>query len=243
MFSVALVGKAVASPWIDGHAIPQDLIEGVISTFIGLLILFSIKPRLRIEFLPVLGMAKVKISGVTGDKQPETPADDQQAETADDEQRSETFKFKVTNRRLRKVVEVKIRLWRVRKVGSRQAIDLVVDELFELRGNWSPLKPTWRSLLRRENVKNWRTGRNRDKDNRAHYTFYPKRGKLEEERKQLRQGDFILFQVIAKDSFTGFTRLKTERFYESDLNDVAQKAAASRQKSPTASDHRLTIEP
>jgi hypothetical protein len=37
MLSATIADKTAASSWIDGHAIPQDLIEGVITTFIGLL--------------------------------------------------------------------------------------------------------------------------------------------------------------------------------------------------------------
>ena len=247
MFFSALTVEAAESPWVDVHAIPQDLIEGVVSTFIGLMILFSIKPRLKIELLPVQRKDQSETSD-TGNGEP--------SEKSASDPRSETFRFKVTNQRLRKVTEVKVRLWRVTRAGSRQAIDLVVDELFELRGRLSPLRPTLRSLLcayfgqlswnnaSRANAKtrisSCRIARNRNKRVRARYTFYPKRETLESEIPKLTEGDFILFQAIARDALTGFTRLKATRYYRPDLEDVAGQAAASRQQSPAASGHSPT---
>ena len=231
MFSLTNAGKAAPPPWIEVHSIPQDLIEGVIATFIGLVILFSIKPRLRIK----LAEAEERAKGTTAaDKQP-----------------SENFRFRVTNRRLRKVVEVKVQLLRIQG-GWRHKIDLVYNELFELRGKWSPLKPAWRKLMlahltqlslngsnrekARSDIKTFQAAREKDKGYRDHYSFYPVRSQLEEEMKKLGEEDFILFQVIAKDVFTGFSRLKTKRCYKWELEEIAMKADARREQSSTASD-------
>jgi hypothetical protein len=231
MFS-PIANKAISSPWIDVHTIPQDLIEGVVATFIGLVILFSIKPRLKIELLPVGRKAKGNESD-TGNDQP-----------------SETFSFRVTNRRWRKVTEVRVRLLRIPRGGARQKIDLTYDELFELRGRWSPLKPSRGELLsaylerltldesRRQaaqaKIKDRRNRRTADKRIRGHFTFYPKRGELEKESRHLQEHDFVLFQVIARDAFTGSSRLKTVRFYKADLEKVAGQAPSGKQ-SPAAS--------
>jgi hypothetical protein len=245
MLSVAIVSEVAPPPpsWIEVHTIPQDLILGVIATFVGLVILFSIKPRLKIDPLPVEGEAEDKTSA-----------------TGDDD-RSETFSFRVKNRRLRKVIEVKVRLLRIRKEGSRKKIDLVDDELFELRGKLSPLKPGWWTLgraefrllgaklrrsekSRRESAEDERNGirerRKYDRKTRAHYTFFPKRGKIEPEIENLGDEDYILVQVIAKDAFTGFTRLKRRRFYKNELRNGtghAEHAPAGREQSPAARGH------
>jgi hypothetical protein len=39
----------VASGFFEADTIPQDMVTGVVVTFIGLVILFSIKPRLKIK--------------------------------------------------------------------------------------------------------------------------------------------------------------------------------------------------
>lgn len=129
-------------------------------------------------------------------------------------------------------------------------MELTYDELFELRGRRSPLKPSRGSLLsayleqlsldesRRQEaqgkVRDRQNRRAADKRYRAHFTFYPKRGQLENEIANLGEHDFILFQVIGRDAFTGSTRLKTVRFYKSDLDKVANQASNG-QQSPAAS--------
>jgi hypothetical protein len=204
MLSAAIVGGAAASSWIDANTIPQDLIEGIVTTFIGLLILFAIKPLLKIEPF----------------------------------QLKEGLGFRVSNCGLRRVVEVRVRLLRIGQGKPRETINLVYDELFEIRGNLSPLKPAWRSLLRaytkrlspdrsrREQakleIKSCKKDRGDDKDDRGHYTFLPEPGQLKEKIENLGDKDYILFQVTAKDSFTGSSRLKTKRFYRPDL-DIGAK--------------------
>jgi hypothetical protein len=52
-------------------------------------------------------------------------------------------------------------------------------------------------------------------------------GKLKEaDVHNLRESDYILFQVIAKDGFTGLTSLKAKRFYKRELkNNIAEATA------------------
>jgi hypothetical protein len=98
----------VASRFFDPGIIPQDLVAGVIATFIGLVILYSFKPHLVIE--PV---------------KPEMPSEKGQ------------LTFLVTNRGLIKVNEVRASLYEVREPGdiqTRYPIELVISELSELPG-------------------------------------------------------------------------------------------------------------
>jgi hypothetical protein len=98
----------VASRFFDPGIIPQDLVAGVIATFIGLVILYSFKPHLVIE--PV---------------KPAVPSEKGQ------------LTFLVTNRGLIKVNEVRASLYEVREprdIQSRYPIELVISELFELPG-------------------------------------------------------------------------------------------------------------
>jgi hypothetical protein len=62
-----------------------------------------------------------------------------------------------------------------------------------------------------------------DKEDRAHFTFYPYIGKLEEEIADLRTQDYIVFQVVAKNAFTNFSRLQKRRFYKPELEEIAKK--------------------
>jgi hypothetical protein len=208
------VGKVAADSWINVHAIPQDLIEGVITTFLGLVILFSIKPRIKIRLEPE------KRGTNAGD---------------DSGQQSPAFCFKVTNRRLRKVVELEARLLWIHDGGMRrEEIELTCNKLFELRGKWSPLKPSLGSLLRaragllrckprraavKDEIDKCRAARDDDKTKKALFGFRSVAGKLEHEIGELRGRDFILFQVIARDAFTGSSRLKTQRFSKSEFTD------------------------
>ena len=224
MFSIALASQIAASSWIDTDSIPQDLIEGVVTTFIGLVILFSIKPRLRID----LHRPDTKPDGKPGpSREPQETSGGDGSGPKEDEP-SEIFGFRVTNKRLSRVIEVRARLLRIRRHGQRKTIDLIADELFELRGQRSPLQPSYWSLVRArlarlslDKSKREEAGATvrelsdtcaGDRDDRAHFTFCPVRGKLEEEIELLGKDDYILFQVIAKNGFTGFSRLARERF-------------------------------
>ena len=233
MFSAALASEVAASPWIDADSIPQDLIEGVITTFIGLMILFSIKPRLRIDLNPE-ETAKAK-----SDERPKALSGGGPVKQGP--KRSENFRFRVTNTRLSKVIEVRARLLRIRRPGARTPIGLVDEELFELRGHWSPLRPSCIELLQarlarpgpgeaktetgteesgESTLEKLRAERKRDRRDRAHFTFRPIGEELETEVRDLDENDYILFQVIAKNSFTGFSRLTRKRFNKRELMAV-----------------------
>jgi hypothetical protein len=143
---------------------------------------------------------------------------------------------------------VRVRLWKIRRHGSREPIELVIDELFELRGRLSPLDPSiWKLLAAR--LRLWFSGtknresarrtaerlkcsRNADKKDTARYTFYPCAGKLEEHISDLREQDYILVQVIAKNWFTNFSRLHKKRFYKSDLEKMARESSDEGSGSP-----------
>ena len=102
-----------ASAWFDAQRIPQDLVTGVVVTLIGLLILFAVKPRLRIN-------SKVY--------QP-TPSETDAA-----------WGFDVTNEGRFPVIEVKARLFKISektKPPTRDRIALRTEELFQLRGTWN----------------------------------------------------------------------------------------------------------
>jgi len=221
MFPMTFAGKVAADSWINVHAIPQDLIEGVITTFVGLVILFSIKPRLKIRLEPE------KRGTSAGNDSGQQPS---------------AFCFKVTNRRLRKVVELEARLLCIHEGGMRrEEIELTCNKLFELRGKWSPLKPSLGSLLRaraellrgktrratvKDEIDKCRAARDDDRTKKALFGFRPVAGKLEHEIGELSGRDFILFQVIARDAFTGSSRLKTQRFSKSEFTDRGFTEAA-----------------
>jgi hypothetical protein len=100
-----------ASRFFDPGVIPQDLVAGIIAAFIGLVILYSLKPHLVVE--PV---------------KPKVPSEKGQ------------LTFLVTNRGLIKVNEVRASLYEVREPGdipARYPIELAISELFELPGRLS----------------------------------------------------------------------------------------------------------
>jgi uncharacterized protein len=222
LFSEAFGSSTPASSWVEARTIPRDLIIGIIGTFIGLVILFSIKPKLKIELDPDGG-------------------------------------FRVTNKGLRQVIDVKARLFRVDGSGKRlrHKIDLANDELFSIRGWLSRsnvylettgdqnqhFRATWGWLLRtrlkkrlgrnhasaEEAIQKYREKFGHDKRTKRIYTFWP-RGDIHTEINQLKAEDYILFQVLAKSGFTGFTRLKTRRFYRGDLRVEPKKAVVMEQR-------------
>jgi hypothetical protein len=254
MFVNIIADGSPPPSWIDIHSVPQDLIIGVVTTFIGLLILFSIKPRLEVEPKPCLPPNK-------GEK---TTTD------VSRDERSPTLGFTVTNKGLRKVLEVQVRLFRIDRTETfdRHKISLDIEELFEIRGRLSRAKPymalavrgqqpeggspsprlatRWwlvtsylarlRPSRRADSEKNiaeyWRRYE-KDKRSKQKFTFWVNKeivshmGELKEaDVHSLRESDYILFQVIAKDGFTGFTSLKTRRFYKRELeNNIAEATA------------------
>jgi hypothetical protein len=208
-----------AAAWFDARAIPQDLIEGVVTTFIGIAILFLIKPRLEIRL-----------------------AAPRRTASRQDDERSDKFSFRVTNVGRLKAVEIKVRLLKVRRYGPRKKIDLVTDELFELRGQWSPLTPSAPTLLRarlerlradeasresaQEKLSRLIASRQRNRRERGRYTFYPFHGELEQAIAGLGEDDYILFQVAARNAFTGFSRLRIRRFERAELEALTGKSDA-----------------
>jgi hypothetical protein len=179
LFSDALGRSMPPPPWYDVHTAPQDLIIGIIGTFIGLVILFSIKPRLEIElWMPeregqhvtsdadkrgVLQQARGSLSWSrwegshfrfsvkhlfsidllrSSSRHKGSEADLQSGHEQSPQSLPyplpQKLGFRVTNKGLRQVVEVKARLFRIYTSGRpRHKIELVVDELFSIRGKLS----------------------------------------------------------------------------------------------------------
>jgi len=227
----------------------------VVTTFIGLLILFSIKPRLEVELKSRLPKNEAAPATADGSR----------------DQRSPTLGFTVTNKGLRKGLEVQTRLFRIDRTETfeRYKICLDVDELFEIRGRLSRAKPylaltvpgqqqgegppspspatrRWLAgayLARLRPSRRADSGKNiaeywqryeKDKRTKQDFTFWANKeimdhvGKLKEANVyNLKESDYILFQVIAKDGFTGFSRLKTKRFYKRELEEKIAQAAAN----------------
>jgi hypothetical protein len=85
-----------------------------------------------------------------------------------------------------------------------------------------------------KSIAEYRQRHEKDKRTKQDFTFWANKeiadhvGKLKEaDLDNLKESDYILFQVIAKDGFTGFTRLQTKRFYKRDLGKKIAPAAAS----------------
>jgi hypothetical protein len=107
---------ATGSGFFDPINIPQDIITGIVATFVGLVILFCIKPRLTIELV-------------------------RSFHTRSSGERSGRVTFVVTNKGAMQVIEVEARLFRVDVSVSpptREPLDLRTSELFQLSG-WANL--------------------------------------------------------------------------------------------------------
>jgi hypothetical protein len=107
---------ATQSGFFEPINIPQDIITGIVATFIGLAILFYIKPRLDIQLL-----------------QPST--------IKSSTERSGKAAFVVKNKGAMQVVEVEAKLFKVDVSvfpSRRELVDLTTSELFQLSGWATP---------------------------------------------------------------------------------------------------------
>ena len=101
--------QSIASAYFEAQKIPQDLVTGIVVTLIGLIVLFSVKPKLSIDNNVILPSVSDKAS----------------------------HGFSVTNRGLLSVIEVKAKLFTVdtsKEPRTRTYIELEFDELFQLAG-------------------------------------------------------------------------------------------------------------
>lgn len=160
-----------ASRFFDADKIPQDLVTGVIVTLIGLVILFSIKPRLKVE---LQGSRKDPI-------------------------------FLVRNIGLMQVIEIKAKLFKINtsQTHTREAINLRVNELFQLSGGLTPDKRR-QGMAQGPHLK------------KNEFRFRVESGSLW--KINVTGCDYLLFQVVARHGFTNFTRLTIKRVYKSDLD-------------------------
>jgi hypothetical protein len=68
--------------------------------------------------------------------------------------------------------------------------------------------------------------RQRNRRERGRYTFHPFRGELKRVIAGLGEEDYILFQVSARNAFTGFSCLRIMRFERDELEAMAKAGDA-----------------
>jgi hypothetical protein len=180
---------AIGSGFFEPINIPQDIITGIVATFIGLVILFSIKPRLVIELV-------------------------QPSPTRSPSEGTCRATFVVTNKSAMQVIEVEARLFRVDVSVSpptRAPVHLRTSELFQLSG--------WATPSQRRSVIQGPKGKfsfvTRDPLDPAQFKEWRNlvgpAGKTE-----TLKSEYLLFQVRAKRGFTNFGRTAIRRWIVED---------------------------
>ncbi len=131
---------ATASGFFEPAHIPQDVITGIVTTFIGLALLFCVKPSLDIRFpkaekSPRRGGIRFTRTRPAVDIRPSGPTSSTEPVG--------TAAFVVTNRGVMQVVEVEARLFKVDvsvDPPTREPVKLRTPGLFQLSGRATPAK-------------------------------------------------------------------------------------------------------
>lgn len=188
---------ATASMWVGADA--TAVIVGVVSSFVWLCVIFSIKPSLRLtweEGYPGGRWWKRSPSGTWQRCSPRGTWKESPATTTRKCKECQSdnvhYRVEIENLGLAKVVDIEVRLWRITGGGlaSRTRIPMAVDQLLELNGKWQE---------------------SRNRSNSAGNRFFHFLLPCEVSGTRQASNVQFLFQVQAKHSITNFGRVQKLR--------------------------------
>ena len=209
----------------------HDLVIGIISGLLSLVVLFSIKPRLRLTLEPYIPsddpddaavdavMRAMRANGfdpgMLGLTRNVLEAHRQASHVLEsrvpDQCGTGQVRYRVLaeNLGLGRIVEIEARLWHIRQVdrlATRRQIPIEVDRLLECSGKWHE------AIRKQHEIDVLKVG-----DTKFRFRF-----PAEVSAKSLRVGERYLFQVWSKHGFTNFGRVHLMRIDQEGGNLIAR---------------------